>query len=50
MGRNSTPGIQVMEMEAAVNTGREFWSKIEQKRASLDTKHIEQGNREDELR
>ena len=50
MGRNSTPGLQVMEMEAAVYTGREFWSKIEQKRASMHTKQIESGYREDELR
>ena len=46
MGRNSTPGIQVMEMEGAVYTGREFWSKIEQKKASIEAKQIESGHRE----
>ena len=50
MGRNSTPGMQVMEMEGAVNTGREFWSKIEQRRASMDIRHLHGGSREDELR
>ena len=39
-----------MEMEGAVQTGREFWSKIEKKRASIDTKQIETGYRENELR
>lgn len=34
MGRNSTPGVQTMEMEAAVMSGRDFWSKIEKQRSS----------------
>ena len=50
MGRNNTPGIQVMEMENAVNAGKEFWTKIEQKRSSMNIRQIEHGYREDELK
>lgn len=32
MGRNNVPGRQILEMEQAVLTGREFWTKVERQK------------------
>lgn len=50
MGRNNTPGKQMLEMEQKVITGREFWNAIERAKKQEDINTLKFGDHSDKIK
>jgi len=50
MGRNNTPGLQMLEMEQKILTGREFWTAIERQKVMEDINKLRHGEHSDEIK
>jgi len=50
MGRNSTPGRQIIEMENKVTTGREFWTSFVNMNLTQDRNMLKYGDHSDQIK
>ena len=50
MGRNSSPGRMVLEMERKVLTGQEFWTAIDRENNKSDINALRYGDRSEEIK
>lgn len=50
MGRNNSPGRQILEMEEKVMTGREFWTKIDRMKVMQDINTLRYGDHSDDIK
>lgn len=50
MGRNTTPGHQMLEMETKILTGREFWTAIERQKVMEDINTLRHGDHSEQIK